>query len=72
MTTKPDPFHMLLGRALVDEKYRRKLLRLSSRKAALKDLGIANPTQEQLDALQSAITAFGALSSSFEEETGAA
>lgn len=70
--SKPDPFHMLLGRALVDEAYRKKLLKLSTRKRALKDIGIANPTKDQLDALQSAITAFGSLSGSFSDEVGAA
>lgn len=72
MSNASNPFHMLLGRALVDEKFQAKLLRKSTRKAALKDLGITNPTQKQLDALQNAITALKSLSGSFGVGVGAA
>jgi hypothetical protein len=68
----PDPFHLLLGRALVDEKFRAKLLKTSTRKAALKDVGIANPTEVQLETLNKAIIAFKSLRGSFGEGVGAA
>jgi hypothetical protein len=70
--SKPNPFHMLLGRALVDEEYRAKLLNPKTRVDALKDLGIANPTDTQLKTLQKAITTLGSLSGSFGPGTGAA
>ena len=70
--SKPDPFHVLLGRALIDEKFRAKLLKPGTRKAALKDVGIADPTDVQLKAVQNAITALGSLSGSFSDEVGAA
>jgi hypothetical protein len=68
----PSPFHLLLGKALIDDKFRAKLLKKSTRKAALKDVGIANPTDVQLETLQKAITALASLSGSFGEGTGAA
>lgn len=72
MSKPSDPFHMLLGRALVDEAYRAKLLDPETRAAALKDVGIARPTQDQLKAVQNAITALATLSGTFGEGVGAA
>jgi hypothetical protein len=70
--SKSDPFHLLLGKALVDDKFRAKLLKLGTRKAALEDVGIANPTKVQLEALQKAITALASLAGSFGPGVGAA
>jgi hypothetical protein len=67
-----DPFHILLGKALIDVEYREKLLDPNTRVDALKDVGIAHPTEVQLQALQNAITALTTLSGSFGEGVGAA
>lgn len=69
---KADPFHQLLGRALIDVAFRKKLLDPKSRGEALKDIGIAKPTKQQLQALQNAITALETLYGSFGEGFGAA
>lgn len=68
----PDRFHMLIGRALVDEEYRAKLLDPSTRAAALKDIGIARPTKNQLTAVENAITALRTMNGTFGEGVGAA
>jgi hypothetical protein len=72
--SESNPFHMLVGRALVDEKFRKRLLSQtpSTRKKALKEVGIDNPTQGQLQVLQNAIDAFLSLHGSFGEGVGAA
>jgi hypothetical protein len=67
-----DPFNELLGKALIDVAFREKLLDSKTRADALKDIGIANPTNMQLQALQNAITALETLSGSFGEGVGAA
>lgn len=72
--SQPNPFHLLLGRAIADEKFQEKLLQNTtrSRKNAFKAVGVTNPTKEQLDALEEAITALGTLSGLFSNEVGAA
>lgn len=74
MSKPSDRFNMMLGRAIVDKKYRDMLTSPNplQQKKALKELGIKNPTKVQLEALQKAITAFGSLSGSFSDEVGAA
>ncbi len=67
-----DPFYELLGKALVDEKYRDKLLDPKTRADALKDIGIAKPTETQLKAVENAKTALQTLEGSFGEGIGAA
>lgn len=65
-------FHELLGRALVDVEFREKVVDPTTRADALKDVGIHNPTANQLQALQNAITALQSLSGSFGEGVSAA
>lgn len=67
-----DSFHILLGRALVDEDYRTRLRDASQQVDALKEAGIHNPTEQQIQQLNSAITAVTTLAGTFSEETGAA
>ena len=68
-----DPFYELLGRALVDfEDSRAELLNPSTREDALKEIGIAKPTQTQLQAVENAKTALQTLEGSFGEGVGAA
>ncbi len=69
---EPNKFHELLGRALVDEDYRKKLRDPATRVDALKELGIAQPTQRQLDDLQRSIQAVEDLSGVFGGGIGAA
>lgn len=72
--SQPDPFHMLVGRALVDEKFRNRILSktVSTRTKALKEVGIDNPTPGQLQVVQEAIDALQQLKGAFGEGVGAA
>jgi hypothetical protein len=72
--SQPNPFHLLLGRAIADPKFQKELLQNTrqSGKKAFKAVGITNPTEQQLDTLQTAISTLETLSGFFSEETGAA
>jgi hypothetical protein len=74
MSKPSDRFNMMLGRAIVDKKYRSMLTSPDplKQKNALKELGIKNPTKVQLEALQKAVVALESLSGSFSDEVGAA
>lgn len=74
MSKPSDRFNMMLGRAIVDKKYRDRLTSPNPLKQrnALKELGIKNPTEVQLEALRKAVVALESLSGSFSDEVGAA
>jgi hypothetical protein len=67
-----DPFHAMLGKALVDLEYRGRLLNPETRADALKEIGVADPNEEQLQAVENAKTALQSLYGSFGEGVGAA
>jgi hypothetical protein len=67
-----DPFHAMLGKALVDLDYRDRLLDPTTRADALKEIGVADPSEDQLTAVENAKTALQTLSGSFGEGVGAA
>jgi hypothetical protein len=67
-----DPFYELLGKALVDKEWRDKLLDPATRADALMEIGIAKPTQTQLQAVENAKAALQTLEGSFGEGVGAA
>ena len=66
-----DPFSTLIGKALVDDEFRAKLLDPGQRVAALQEIGVDNPTPAQLQALQNSITALQALNGAFQKDVGA-
>ena len=66
-----DPFSALIGKALVDEEYRAKILDPAQRVAALQEVGVANPSPAQLQALQNSITALQSLYGVFQKDVGA-
>jgi hypothetical protein len=73
MTNGPatsDPFSALIGKALVDEDYRAKILDPAQRVAALQEVGVDNPSPAQLQALQNAITALQSLNGAFLKDVG--
>ena len=75
MSTAPkgtDPFSLLVGKALVDEAFRAKVLDPDQRKAALHEVGIAAPTAEQLQALNNAVSALENLQGEFRGGVGTA
>jgi len=67
-----DPFSLLVGKALVDPGFRAKILDQGQQVAALKEVGIAQPTQDQLDALRRSITALESLEGEFSPGVGTA
>ena len=67
-----DPFHLLLGRAIIDEGFQARVLDEKTRVAALKEVGIARPTKVQLLALENAIQALKTMHGTFGEGIGAA
>jgi hypothetical protein len=67
-----NPFDLLVGKALIDSKFRAKVLDPKRRAAALKEVGIANPTAEQLQALGNAISALENLEGEFAPGIGTA
>ena len=67
-----DPFNLLLGRAIIDEKFQSRLLDPKTRVAALKEVGISRPTKVQLTALENAIQALRTMHGTFGEGVGAA
>jgi predicted ABC-type ATPase len=67
-----DLFDLMLGKALTDPKFRKQLVNSDTMAAALKEIGIENPTKAQLQAVQNAITALTTLSNSFGDGFGAA
>jgi hypothetical protein len=69
--TTSDPFSALIGKALVDDTFRAKLLDPAKRAAALQEIGVDNPTPAQLQALQNAITAIQGLNGAFQKDVGA-
>jgi hypothetical protein len=64
-------FDLLVGKALLEEKYRDKLRNSATREDALKDIGITHPTQDELNAVQEAFDALEDLKGVF-SGTGAA
>lgn len=66
-----DPFSALVGKALIDEAYRLKLKDPGQQVAALQEVGVANPTPVQLQALQNAIQAVETLNGVFQGQVGA-
>ena len=64
-------FDLMVGKALLDPDYQAKLLDPKTREAALKDIGVTHPTQEQLDAIENAKGTLEDLSGVF-SGTGAA
>lgn len=64
-------FDLMVGKALLEEEYRAKLLDPTTREAALKDIGITHPTKVQLQAVENAIDTLEDLSGAF-SGTGAA
>jgi hypothetical protein len=67
-----DPFSILVGKALVDCEFRAKVLDQARQKEALQEAGIAEPTQQQLDALRRSITALEGLEGEFSSGVGTA
>ena len=69
-----DPFYELLGKALVDAGYRAMLLDPDPAQhvAALKLVGIANPTKQQVQALENSIGTLRTLYGTFGDGVGAA
>jgi hypothetical protein len=66
------PFHTLVGKALIDPEYRERLQNPDTQAEALKEAGIHNPSDVQIQALKNAIAAVSTLSGSFGDEVGAA
>lgn len=61
--SEPD-LHSVLGRALIDQGFRDRLLDPSQQKEALRGIGIT-PTDEMIEALNKSIDALTALSAHF-------
>jgi hypothetical protein len=72
VTRGSDPFSLLVGKALVDDEFRAKLLDKDTQVAALKEIGIADPTPDQLRALNNSITALENLEGEFQGGIGTA
>jgi hypothetical protein len=68
--TSSDLFHALLGKALLDEDYRNRLIDPNKRMKALEEIGLKNPTQDQLTAVQNSITALRTLAAVMVPEGG--
>jgi hypothetical protein len=64
-TSKPDEFHTLIGRAMNDPAFRAKLIDPDQRAQALRQVGIENPTREQLTAIGEAFEAIERVSTAF-------
>jgi len=64
-TGNPDDFHKLIGRAMDDTAFRGMLLDPDQRSQALRQVGIENPTKEQLSAIASALDAIGRAADTF-------
>ncbi len=67
-----DQFNELLGRALIDDDFRKRLLNAKTRLAAVKEITGKAPTKVQTEALDKAIDALQDLHGSFGEGVGAA
>jgi hypothetical protein len=68
--TSSDLFHALLGKALLDEAYRDRLVDPQTRVAALQEIGVKKPTQDQLTAVQNSITTLQTLAAVMVPEGG--
>lgn len=67
-----DPFNLLIGRAIIDLDFQKRVLDEKTRLAALKEVGINRPTKVQLQALENAIQALRTMHGTFGEGVGAA
>jgi len=67
-----DQFNELIGRALIDDEFRKGLLDPKKRLAALKEITGKKPTKAQTQALDNAITALQSLHGSLGQGVGAA
>lgn len=67
-----DQFNELLGRALIDDDFRTRLLDPKKRVAALKEITGKKPTKAQTEALNNAVTALQSLHGSLGQGVGAA
>jgi hypothetical protein len=56
-TQDPGDFHKLIGRAMDDGEFRAMLINPAQRAQALKQVGIQDPTADQLAAINAAIEA---------------
>jgi ParB-like chromosome segregation protein Spo0J len=64
-TQSPDDFHNLIGRAMDDVTFRAMLINPDQRAQALRQVGIENPTKDQLAAIAAALEAIGRAADTF-------
>jgi hypothetical protein len=66
-----DPFGDLIGRAIVDNTFRQRLLDQTQHDAIFAEIGVPQPSPAQKLALQNAVTAMNTLYGTFQKGVGA-